>query len=299
MRTADVAMYHAKEHGRNNFQYFTESMLVAANKRIELERDLRNALLKNQFILHYQPQVQSPGQKVVTVEALVRWAHPDQGIIPPDHFIPVAEETDIIHDLGRWVFNEAFSQLFEWKALGLKGLKIAVNLSTKQLQSKTLCNEIVHLLKDHQLAGKEIELEITETAAMNEPEQAIQQLNELRDLGITLSIDDFGTGHSSLAYLKRLPIQNLKLDRSFVRDIETDPNDAKICLAALALAHNLGLQVVAEGVETEAQSDFLTGHGCDFLQGYLFSKPLPADEIVEYISRHGQQPTEGQKGVVN
>jgi diguanylate cyclase (GGDEF)-like protein/PAS domain S-box-containing protein len=298
IRTADVAMYHAKEHGRNNFQYFTESMLVAANKRIELERDLRNALMKNQFFLHYQPQVQSPGQKVVTVEALVRWAHPDQGIIPPDHFIPVAEETDIIHDLGRWVFNESFSQLVEWKALGLTGLKIAVNLSTKQLQSKTLCNEIVHLLKDHQLDGEEIELEITETAAMNEPEQAIRHLNQLRDLGVSLSIDDFGTGHSSLAYLKRLPIQNLKLDRSFVRDIETDTNDAEICLAALALAHNLGLQVVAEGVETQAQRDFLTAHGCDFLQGYLFSRPLPADEIVDYISCHSQQLSEDQKGIV-
>ena len=298
MRTADVAMYHAKEHGRKNFQYFTESMLIAANKRIELERDLRTALQKSQFMLHYQPQVHSLGQKVIAVEALVRWTHPDHGIVPPDQFIPVAEETDIIHDLGRWVLNEAFSQLVEWKALGLMGLKMAVNLSAKQLQSGTLCNEIDHLLKHHQLDGKEIELEITETAVMNEPEQAIQHLKRLRDLGITLSIDDFGTGHSSLAYLKRLPIQNLKLDRSFVRDIETDPNDAEICMAALALAHNLGLQVVAEGVETEAQCDFLTGHNCDYLQGYLFSRPLPADEVVEYISCHGQQPAEGKKGIV-
>lgn len=299
MRTADVAMYHAKEHGRNNFQYFTESMLVAANKRIELERGLRTGLQENQFFLHYQPQIHSSGKNVIAVEALVRWAHPDHGIVPPDQFIPVAEETDIIHDLGRWVLNAAFSQLVAWKALGLMELKMAVNLSAKQLQSRTLCNEIDHLLKHHQLDGKEIELEITETSVMNEPEQAIQHLKELRDLGITLSIDDFGTGHSSLAYLKRLPIQNLKLDRSFVRDIETDPNDAEICLAALALAHNMGLQVVAEGVETEAQRDFLTDHDCDYLQGYLFSRPLPADEVFEYIACHSQQPTVGQKGVVH
>ncbi|MCW8962946.1 MAG: EAL domain-containing protein [Gammaproteobacteria bacterium] len=284
MRTADVAMYHSKDMGRNTYQYFTESMLQAANKRISIERELRAALVKEQLILHYQPQFSSNDLNVVSLEALVRWNHPEQGIIPPDLFITIAEESGIIHELGKWVFDEAIRQFGKWKSSGLINGSVAINLSAKQLLSKSLADDLRRIMHVHGVDGRDIELEITETAAMHDPERAIEQLNELRDLGVSLAIDDFGTGYSSLAYLKRLPIQTLKLDRSFVRDIETDPNDAEICLATIALAHNLGLKVVAEGVETAAQRDFLTRHHCDFLQGYLFSRPLPPEGLDHFLN---------------
>ena len=285
IRTSDVAMYHAKEHGRNTYHYFTESMLIAANKRMQIERELRVALHSEQLLLYYQPQIRTVDQKVISMEALIRWNHPVQGMIPPDQFIPIAEDAGIIHELGSWVIDEACRQLVAWKSDGLNGYRIAINLSVKQLQSETIVDEIKAILNKYQIDGSEIELEITETAAMNDPEQAVKQLYTLRELGIHLSIDDFGTGYSSLAYLKRLPIQALKLDRSFVRDIEIDPNDAAICMATVALAHNLGLTVVAEGVETEMQRDFLMEHKCDYLQGYYFSKPIPAEEILEFLSK--------------
>jgi diguanylate cyclase (GGDEF)-like protein/PAS domain S-box-containing protein len=299
IRTADVAMYHSKDLGRNTYQYFTKSMLLAANERISIERELRVALEEEQLVLYYQPQLKSEDLNIISVEALVRWNHPERGIIPPDSFIPIAEESNIIYDLGKWVFNESVRQLLEWRTSGLKGFRVAINLSARQLQSEFLCNDIRSILRKHNMQGTEIELEITETAAMSDPGLAIQQLEQLRELGITLSIDDFGTGHSSLAYLKRLPIQNLKLDRSFVRDIETDPNDAEICMATMALAHNLGLKVVAEGVETKEQQNFLSKQKCDYLQGYLFSRPLPADQIADFIIQHRRQAKERQAGAVN
>jgi len=284
MKKADVAMYHAKDLGRNTYQYFTESMLQAANKRISIERELRVALAEDQMVLHYQPQLSSEGLNVVSLEALVRWEHPEQGIIPPDLFIPIAEETGLIHDLGRWVIDESVRQLTQWHAAGLTGFRVAINLSVKQLQSKLLCHDISNILRRYKKSGEELELEITETAAMDDPDLAVSQLNDLRNLGVRLSIDDFGTGYSSLAYLKQLPINTLKLDKSFVRDIETDQSDAEICMASITLAHNLGLKVVAEGVETEAQKAFLASHQCDYLQGYLFSRPLPAEEITEFLT---------------
>ena len=283
LRTADVAMYHAKEHGRNTYHYFTESMFVEANERIKIERELRVALHSEQLSIHYQPQVSSADLKIVSMEALIRWNHPDHGMISPERFIPIAEDAGIIHELGRWVINEVCRQIVAWESDGLKGYRIAINLSTKQLQSEVLTDEIELIMHKHQIEGSHLEFEITETAAMCNPELAIQQLKALRELGIRISIDDFGTGYSSLAYLKRLPIHTLKLDRSFVRDIETDPNDAEICSATVALAHNLGLTVVAEGVETEVQRDYLIEHGCDYLQGYYFSKPLPAGKISGFI----------------
>lgn len=284
MSTADVAMYHAKEHGRNTYHYFTESMSIAANKRMQIERDLRVALHSGQLALYYQPQMRSVDLKVVSMEALLRWTHPSQGMIPPDLFIPIAEDTGIIHELGSWVLDEVCRQLVAWKSEGIKGYRIAINLSAKQLQAGSLADEIKGVLLKYQVDGDEIELEITETAAMSDPEYAVKQLEALRELGIHLAIDDFGTGYSSLAYLKRLPIQTLKLDRSFVGDIETDPNDAEICMATVALAHNLGLKVVAEGVETEMQRDYLMKYKCDYLQGYYFSKPMPSEEISKFIS---------------
>ena len=284
LRTADVAMYHAKEHGRNTYHYFTESMFVEANKRIKIERELRAALKNDQLSIHYQPQISATELKIISMEALVRWQHPEQGFILPETFIPIAEDAGIIHEIGQWAINEVCRQIVAWESEGFSGYRVAINLSTKQLQSTSLTEEIKSIMQKHQVDGYKLELEITETAAMSNPELAVQQLQALRDLGIRISIDDFGTGYSSLAYLKRLPIHTLKLDKSFVRDIEIDPNDAAICIATVALAHNLGLTVVAEGVETEIQRDYLIQHGCDYLQGFYFSKPLPASEIQEYIN---------------
>jgi EAL domain-containing protein (putative c-di-GMP-specific phosphodiesterase class I) len=286
MKNADTAMYHAKDHGRNNVQYFTPAMNTAASERLGLENDLHQALRTGQLHLHYQPQVSARDGRCIGIEALARWRHPVLGDIPPLKFIPIAEESGLIEALGSWVLEEACRQLSAWRAEGVAGLRMAVNLSAQQLRSLDLVQSVDAALKRHGLKGSDLELEITESVAMENPERAIGQLQALRNLGIQLAIDDFGTGYSSLAYLKRLPIQVLKLDRTFVRDIETDPSDAEISAATLALAHNLGLKVIGEGVETEAQRDYLIAHQCDFLQGFLFSKPLPADDALKFIREH-------------
>jgi diguanylate cyclase (GGDEF)-like protein len=283
MKNADTAMYHAKDHGRNNVQYFTSAMNAAASERLGLENDLHQALRSGQMYLHYQPQVHAHDGRCFGVEALARWRHPLLGDVSPLKFIPIAEESGLIEALGNWVLEEACRQLGAWRAEGIGDLRMAVNLSAQQLRSPGLVQAVDALLKRHGLKGSDLELEITESVAMENPERAIGQLQGLRDLGIQLAIDDFGTGYSSLAYLKRLPIQVLKLDRTFVRDIETDPSDAEISAATLALAHNLDLKVTAEGVESEAQRDYLLRHQCDFMQGFLFSKPLPAEEALKYI----------------
>jgi diguanylate cyclase (GGDEF)-like protein/PAS domain S-box-containing protein len=283
MKNADTAMYHAKELGRNNVQYFTPAMNAAASERLGLENDLHQALRNHQLHLVYQPQVCARDGQCVGVEALARWRHPLLGDVSPLKFIPVAEESGLIEALGSWVMEEACRQLSAWQAEGVAGIRMAVNLSAQQLRSPGLVQSVDALLKRHGLKGSDLELEITESVAMENPERAIGQLQALRDLGVQLAIDDFGTGYSSLAYLKRLPIQVLKLDRTFVRDIETDPSDAEISAATLALAHNLGLKVIAEGVETEAQRDYLIQHQCDFMQGFLFSEPLPAGDALAFI----------------
>jgi len=257
MRNADIAMYHAKEQGRNNYHFFTDSMLVDAHERLNFQAELRSALKNGELQLYYQPQIHVAKQCISSVEALVRWQHPERGMISPVEFIPIAEATDFIHELGDWIFDEACKQLAIWRSQGIKKLKMAINLSAKQLHSSELSNVLSNRLEMHDLRGQDLELEITETAAMTDPEVAVQQLNALRKLGVGLAIDDFGTGYSSLAYLKRLPIQTLKLDRDFVRDIEHDQNDLEISTATISLAHNLGLKVVAEGVESEAQLKLL------------------------------------------
>ncbi len=276
MKNADTAMYHAKEKGRNNFQFFSPAMTAAATERLELERDLRSALANSEFELHYQPQVCATQNLVRGVEALIRWRHPERGLIPPLKFIPIAEETGVIEAIGTWVLNEACRQMAAWRQAGFDLQHVAVNLSAHQLRSPDLVSQVQAAIAHFGLSPGELELEITESVAMEDPERAIGQLRALRDSGVELAIDDFGTGYSSLAYLKMLPIHTLKLDRAFVRDIETDENDAAISAATLALAHNLGLKVVAEGVETQAQCDFLAEHRCDYLQGFLFGKPEPA-----------------------
>lgn len=283
MKHADIAMYAAKAQGRNTFQFFSAAMNERAIDRMHIEQDLRIAVERGEFELHYQPQIVADDGRISGLEALVRWHHPQKGMISPLKFIPVAEEIGLIEELGAWVLNESCRQFAEWKTVGIRAERIAVNLSAHQLRSPEFVELVRTTMRRHGIGEGELELEVTESVAMEDPKQAIAQLTALRELGVELAIDDFGTGYSSLAYLKLLPIQSLKLDRAFVKDIEIDENDATISLATIALAHSLGLKVVAEGVETEAQRDFLASHGCDILQGYLFSKPLPADEAAAFM----------------
>jgi diguanylate cyclase (GGDEF)-like protein/PAS domain S-box-containing protein len=287
MKHADAAMYHAKDQGRNNYQFFSAALTEAAEQRSAMESDLRIAISKQQFELYYQPQLHTDNKQIYGFEALLRWRHPERGIIPPSNFISLAEECGLIETIGTWVMDEACRQLAIWQQEeGANSVRMAVNLSAYQLRSANLISSVQGILSKHNLSAASLELEVTESVAMDNPEQAISMLDELSGLGVSIAIDDFGTGYSSLAYLKRLPIQTLKLDRTFVRDIETDINDAEISAATLALAHNLGLKVVAEGVETGVQYEFLVRHQCDFLQGYLFSEPLPAPEATIYLCQY-------------
>ncbi len=284
MRNADLAMYHAKSQGRNNIQFFTREMNLLTMKRLRLEHDMRVALTLGQFELNYQPQLDGRTGQFVGVEALLRWCNPQDGMVLPLEFIQVAEETGLILPLGEWILDEACRQLREWRNQGVSDIRMAVNLSALQLRSPTLLAFVSHTLEKHDLTGDDLELEITESAVMDDPQACIRKLNELRKMGVRLSIDDFGTGYSSLSHLKLMPIHTLKIDQSFVRDIETDANDVAICTATIAMAHSLGLSVIAEGVETEAQRDFLLAHHCDFLQGFLFSKPLQSEALLNFFN---------------
>ncbi|AOF81175.1 diguanylate cyclase domain protein [Methyloversatilis sp. RAC08] len=278
LRNVDTAMYHAKAAGRNNYQFFDQSMSANASERLALQGSLHHAIETRQFVLHYQPQIEVASGRLVGVEALVRWQHPERGLVPPNSFIPIAEESDLIIKLGEWILQEACWQLSRWKDQGLK-LRVSVNLSARQLRSKNLLHLVEDTLIRHDLRPGDLELEITESVAMDNPDATLRMLGQLRELGVELAIDDFGTGYSSLSHLKLMPLQRLKIDRSFVKDIESDPDDAAICAATISLAQNLGLSVVAEGVETDAQLAFLGNLGCECVQGYLFSKPLPAAEF--------------------
>jgi diguanylate cyclase (GGDEF)-like protein/PAS domain S-box-containing protein len=283
MKNADAAMYHAKSLGRNNFQFFTPAMNQATAERLTLEEGLRSAIQRDELFLHYQPQVDLRSGRVVAVEALVRWRHPEMGLIPPLKFIPIAEETGQIEAIGAWVLEQAVTQVARWRAQGFSTLRVAVNLSPRQLRGDDFATLVSQTLKRHRLGGDALELEITESAAMNDPGRIAGLLRQLRADGVALAIDDFGTGYSSLAYLKQWPLSCLKLDRSFVMDIEHDANDAAISAATIQLAHNLGLAVVAEGLETAAQLSFLRDLDCDMVQGYFISKPLAADDCTRFL----------------
>ena len=286
MKSADTAMYHAKSQGRNNVQFFAPEMNLLAVERLRLERHLRVALAEGQFELHYQPRLQGSTGQFVNVEALLRWRNPHDGLMLPDSFIPAAEETNLILPLGEWVIDEACRQLRAWRDQGLLGIGMTVNLSARQLHSPTLPSFIGNSLQRHGLTGADLELDIAESVLMDNPETSIGRLRELSEVGVRLSIDNFGTGYSSLNYLKQMPINSLKIDQSLVHDIEADTGNITLCNATIALAHNLGLSVVGEGVETEAQRDFLIEHRCDFMQGYLFSKPLPAAGALALIGKY-------------
>lgn len=287
MKHADVAMYRAKETGRNNYQFYTPAMNERALERLRLEGDLRLALEHQQFELHYQPQVNLHTGRINGMEALVRWQHPTFGMVAPGRFIGLAEETGLIVPLGAWVMRTACRQAKAWLDAGLGELRVAVNLSARQFGQKDLVKSIANILQECGLPPHCLEIELTESMIMTDVEHAIGVLRDLAKLGVQISVDDFGTGYSSLSYLKRLPIDVLKIDQSFVRDISVDPDDAAIVATIISLAHSLRLQVIAEGVETAEQLEFLRRHGCDAMQGYYFSRPVPAGQFEEML-KHGK-----------
>ena len=283
LRDADLAMYHAKSCGRGNYQFFAQQMQAAVLHRSSIEHDLREGLAKQAFELHYQPQVDLRNGKITGVEALVRWHHPERGMIAPNEFIPIAEETNLIMPLGDWILNEACRQLAEWQSRGLDQIRMSVNLSARQFSDPNLPKRIAEILAKTGLPASYLDLEVTESMTMDSPDKTIKLMEQLASSGLTLSVDDFGTGYSSLAYLKLFPIQTLKVDRSFVKDIDTVRNDAEICDVTVLLAHKLGLEVVAEGVENDAQIKHLLSIGCERIQGFRISKGLPADEAEKFI----------------
>lgn len=274
LKNADTAMYHAKAAGRNNFQFFASEMNLITSERLNIEHKLRHAIARNELALCFQPQFLAGSREPTGVEALLRWHHPTEGLISPARFIPVAEETGIIVEIGEWVLASACHEMKHWIDAGLKPMRIAVNVSARQLRRRDFCETVANALTLSGLPAELLELEITESSVMENPQEAILILERLGRMGVTLAIDDFGTGYSSLAYLKLFPIDHLKIDRSFVADIETDLNDRAIAFGTIALAHSLGLKVIAEGVETEDQLELLRANGCDEVQGYLLSKPL-------------------------
>ncbi len=284
IKCADIAMYHAKEQGKNHFQYYTRELNIALLQHIEMEKDLRKAIAKNELLLNYQPQVDAGSGEIVGIEALVRWNSPVRGLVSPGDFIPLAEETGLIRPLGEWVLNEACRQNRSWQAAGLKSVPIAINVSGRQFTGKGLEESVRNALAKSGLEPQYLDIEITETCVMERPEEAADILNALKSLGIQISLDDFGTGYSSLAILKRMPIDLLKIDQSFVRDITTDHSDAAITSAIIAMGHNLGLKVIAEGVEQLEQLHFLRNHACDRIQGYLISRPLSADNLAKLLA---------------
>ncbi|MCG7872877.1 MAG: EAL domain-containing protein [Candidatus Thiodiazotropha lotti] len=279
LKNADTAMYHAKAVGKNNFQFYTEQMNALAATRLKLEGKLRKALVSKEMELYYQPQIDMRTGQLVSAEALLRWHQPELGMIPPDEFIPIAEETGMIIELGEWVLNEACRQNKAWQDAGHQNIRVAINLSSMQFIQRDLSHIVDNSLRSSGLEPKYLEFEITESILMRNVNETIATLNEFKMMGINISVDDFGTGYSSLSYLKRFPLNSLKIDRSFIRDIPENADDVTITSAIIAMAHQLNLGVVAEGVETQRQLDFLHQQGCEMAQGYFFSKPLPAGEF--------------------
>ncbi len=285
LKGADAAMFNAKDLGRDNYRFYTAGLNERAGELLMLEGALREAVDQNRLVVHYQPQVDLVTGAIVGVEALVRWLHPDQGMVSPADFIPLAEETGLIVPIGEWVLRQACVQGRVWQRLGYKKINVSVNMSARQFSQKNVVEMIEKILCDTDFPADCLDLEITESVLMNDVDAAIATMEQLASLGVKLSIDDFGTGFSSLAYLKRFPINTLKIDKSFVDDIVTDPNDAAIATTIIDLARNMNLSVIAEGIETEGQRNYLQSHGCRLGQGYLFSRPQPAEEVVKQFER--------------
>ncbi|MBF0620814.1 MAG: EAL domain-containing protein [Magnetococcales bacterium] len=283
IKNTDAAMYHAKELGRNNFQFYRMELNASSLARMLLESSLRNALDRDEFELYYQPQMDLGSGKMIGMEALIRWNHPDQGMVSPGDFIPLAEETGLIVPIGQWALKEACSQNKAWIDQGLPPLRVAVNLSGIQFQQADFVDVVAQVVNETGLDHQYLELELTESIAMGDVEETLSKLQALSDMGMKLAIDDFGTGFSSLSYLKRFPIHTLKIDQSFVRNCTTDPDDAAIIRTFVGLAHSLNLSVIAEGVETEQQLAFLKERECNEIQGYFYGRPLPAEAFVTFV----------------
>ncbi|MDT7850627.1 EAL domain-containing protein [Methylophilus sp. VKM B-3414] len=284
-RHADAAMYHAKNSGRNNYQFFTKEMSARVAAQLTMENSLQKAIANNELILFYQPKVSIKTGKIIGAEALIRWVHPQWGMMMPDRFIKIAEDSGLIRGIGHWVLREACTQNKKWQDSGLPEIPIAINVSVVELHHAHFTQEVTKVLLQTGLQPYHLELEVTESVAIQTEVTVINDLNKLKEMGVRLSVDDFGTGYSSLSYLKLLPVNTIKIDKSFIRDIQVDANDAAIVTAIIKMSQSLGLTVIAEGVETQAQLEFLQSHDCDEMQGYLFSRPLPADEFAALLAQ--------------
>ena len=290
LKYADSAMYKAKDDGRNTFRFYSSYMTESAYEKVSMETDMRKALENEEFVVYYQPQVNALQNSIVGMEALVRWEHPEQGLIPPVKFLPIAESTGLILEIDKWVMKTGMTQIAKWHGEGLNPGSLAINLVMKQLQDENCIDLIMTLMEETHCLAKWLELEVTEGQIMRDPKRAIEILNTLSSMGINIAIDDFGTGYSSLAYLKKLPIDKLKIDKSFVDNLPDDEEDVVISKTIISLAQNLRLSIIAEGVETKEQKDFLLKNGCSNIQGYFYSKPIPAKEM-EVLLREGLAKT--------
>lgn len=294
LKNAEDAMIRAKELGINNYQHYKPAMNNSAAEHLTLEHNLRKALMQEEFVVFYQPQVNMETGKMSGTEALVRWIHPELGMISPGQFIPIAEENGLIIPIGEWVLRTSCKQMVQWHNELGTNITISVNLSARQFLQQDIVEKVRSILEETGLHASHLELEITESLGMKNPELTLRTLKELKDMGIHISIDDFGTGYSSLSYLKKFPIDTLKIDRSFVLDIQTDPNDAAIVLAIIALAHSMHLKVIAEGVEKEEQAAFLRHHHCEEMQGYLYSRPVPAEDFKKLLLKETEHSCSAQ-----
>jgi diguanylate cyclase (GGDEF)-like protein len=290
LKNADMAMYRAKQAGRNTYRYFLPEMNARAAERLRTETELRGALGRREFVLHYQPKAFIETGLISGFEALLRWNHPQRGLVSPSEFIPILEDTGLINEVGEWVVRQACEQIRAWQSDGLKACPVAINLSARQFNQNGLDASIARILKGTQIDPNLLEFELTESILMSDSEEAVRVLDNMKKCGIRLSVDDFGTGYSSLAYLRRFPLDSLKIDRAFIRHITTDSGEATIAKAIISLAHNLKLRVVAEGVETPAQLDFLREHACDEMQGYLFARPMSAADCARAMAEGWRLP---------
>ena len=288
LKNSDMAMYKAKELGRNNYKFYTNELILRSEKRLYIENSLRKAIQNEELLLFFQPKISTITNQVCGAEALIRWKHPERGWVPPIEFIPVAEDSGIIERIGDWVLEEACRLKKQWSEKNLPSFPLSINVSGKQLARANWSHRVQATILQYGINPEEIELELTESSIMENPEKSIEAFEYLSELGIKVSIDDFGTGYSSLSYLKKINADVIKIDRSFVVDLELNEDDRAICKAIINMAHSLGLEVIAEGVENPAQRDLLHDLGCHMIQGYLYSKPLPEDEFVVFVQKFNE-----------